>query len=142
MFKRISGEVQNEGSHKKKASTAFKNGALVYSDGAGHVQPADSTSGNHIGVCLDEVKSTDDDYGDVRPLLVDVPRPNDIYEVDVETGTLTAAMVDNAYDLASSTGIDVSAQTKGVVTVVGFVSASKALVKINATAGVVDVATT
>ncbi len=141
MFKRASGD-QNLEWYPKKASTAFTNGGLTYADGSGAIQPADTTSGDHIGVILKTVASGDSDYADNTKVPVDVPRPNDVFEVDVETGTLTTAMIGNQYDLASATGIDVTATAKKVVTVVGFISATKALVKINATIGVTNVATT
>lgn len=141
MFRRISGAPKMEW-FRKKASTAFAVGDLVYFDGAGAIQPADATSGDHIGVCLKEVTSTDDDYASTTKIPVDFATPDDIFEVDVETGTLTAAMVGNTCDLASADGIDVSASAKDVVTIVGFVSATKALVKINAMVTHKAVATT
>lgn len=126
----------------KKASTAIAVGDLLYFDGSGAVQPADTTSGDHIGVSLKVVTSSDDDYASTTKIPVDFASPEDIFEVDVETGTLTTAMIGNQYDLASADGIDVTATSKKVVTVVGFVSASKALVKINAMVTNVNVATT
>lgn len=141
MFKRISGE-QNVEYYPKEASTAFSNGGLVYADGSGNVQPADATSGDHLGVCLREVTSNDDDYADNTKIPVDVPGPKDVFEVDVDTGTLSASDVGSRYDLDSDTGIDVNSTSKQVVTVVGFVDASTALVKINALITEADVQTT
>ena len=143
MFKRISGRPKVEW-YPKDASVAFANGGLVYWNGTGEIIPADATSGDHAGVILRDVLSTDDDYAtSLAKVPVDVPTTEDIFEVDVETGTFTTAMVGNQYDLvADGDAIDVSATTKKVVTIVGFVSSSKALVKINALATHVDVATT
>lgn len=126
----------------KKASVAFAVGDLVNFDGSGAIQPADTTSGDHIGVCMKLVTSADADYASTPKIPVDFATPDDIFEVDVETGTLTTGMIGNTYDLASADGIDVTASAKDVVTVVGFVSATKALVKINAMATNKDVATT
>lgn len=142
MFKRISGKPKPEW-YPKKASTAFANGGLVYFDGSGAIQPADATSGDHIGIIMRDVLSTDDDYATTDAVMVDEPTTDDVFEVDVKTGTLTTAMIGNKYNLhADGDGIDVTAQTKAVVTVVGFVSASKALVKINSMITHGNVATT
>lgn len=141
MFKRYSGKPKIEWM-PKKASTAFANGGLTYADGSGALQPADATSGMHFGVIQREVLATDDDYATTNKVPVDVCTAEDIFEVDVKTGTLTTAMVGNQYDLhADGDGIDVTATSKKVVTVVGFISASKALVKVNAMAAHMDVAT-
>jgi len=142
MFKRISGRPKVEW-YQKDASVAFANGGLVYWNGTGEIIPADATSGDHAGVILRDVLSTDDDYAtSLAKVPVDVPTTEDIFEVDVETGTLTTAMVGNQYDLvADGDAIDVTATSKKVVTIVGFVSSSKALVKINALATHVNVAT-
>jgi len=142
MFKRISGRPKVEW-YQKDASVAFANGGLVYWNGTGEIIPADATSGDHAGVIQRDVLSTDDDYAtSLAKVPVDVPTTEDIFEVDVETGTLTTAMVGNQYDLvADGDAIDVTATSKKVVTIVGFVSSSKALVKINALATHVNVAT-
>lgn len=142
MFKRISGKPNIEW-FPVKVSTAFPAGGLTYWDGSGFLIPADATSGDHAGVIQQPITSADDDYATARKVMVDVPSDNDIFEVDVETGTLTTAMIGNHYDLvADGDAIDVSAQAKKVVQVVGFVSATKALVKINALATHLRVATT
>lgn len=142
MFKRISGQPKTEW-YPKAASTAFANGNLVYWNGSGAVIPADATSGQHAGVILRSVAATDSDYATTAKVPVDCPTPDDIFEVDVETGTFTTSMIGNQYDLvADGDAIDVSATSKLVVTVVGYVSATKALVKINALAVHKDVATT
>lgn len=131
MFKRASGKPNIEW-YPKAASTAFANGNLTYWNGSGALIPADATSGDHAGVIQREVVATDSDYADTNKVPVDVADPTDIFEVDVETGTLTAAMIGNKYDLvADGDAIDVSATSKQVVTVVGFISATKALVRIN-----------
>ena len=143
MFKRISGKPKVEW-YPKDASVAFTNGGLVYWNGTGELIPADATSGDHCGIILRDVASTDADYAtSLAKVPVDVPTTEDVFEVDVETGTLTTAMVGNQYDLvADGDALNVSAQAKKVVTVVGFVSASKALVKINSLVTHFAVATT
>lgn len=125
----------------KKASTAFDPGDLLYADGSGAVQPADSTSGMHIGICMKKVASTDSDYASTTSIPVLVPHDDAEFDVTVGTGTLTTAMVGNQYDLTDETSIDVSAQSKNVVTITKFISSSKARVKINAMIANRDVAT-
>jgi hypothetical protein len=142
MFKRISGKPHIEW-YPKKASTAFANGGLTYWDGSGAIQPADATSGDHAGVILRAVTSADSDYATTDKVPVDVPQSNDVFEVDVETGTATAALIGTYVDLvADGDAADVSASSKDALLVVGFISASKILVKINSMAYNLRVATT
>ena len=117
-------------------------GDLLYADGSGAAQPADATSGDHLGVLQEAVTSSDSDYADNTKVPVLVGDANAEWLVDVGTGTLTTAMVGNRYDLKDENEIDVSATSKKVVTVTQFVSASKAVVKINAMVSAADVATT
>ena len=141
MFTHYSGPVRIEW-YPKKASTAFVNGDLVYADGSGAIQPADSTSGDHIGVIQKTVVSTDDDYADNTSVPVLVPTENTLFEVDVDTGTaLTTAMVGNRYDLTDANSLNVGGTSKKVVTIVKYISATKAIVKINSMVSAADVAT-
>lgn len=140
MFKRISGDSKYE-YFPKKASTAFAQGDLVYADGSGAIQPADSTSGDHLGVIMATVASTDADYASTTKVAVDIISPEDKFEVEVGTGTLTTAMVGNRYDLKDATSIDVTATAKKVITVTDFISGTKAIVKVNAVITSADVAT-
>jgi hypothetical protein len=140
MFRRISGNPKLEW-YPVTISTAFPEGGLTYWV-SGELVPADATSGDHAGVIQHAIAATDDNYATARKVAVDVPNSDDIFEVDVETGTLTTAMIGGQYDLvADGDAIDVTATSKKVVTIVGFVSPSKALVKINAIAGHANVAT-
>ena len=139
MFKRASGKP-NIQYFPKVASTAYTNGSLVNA-ASGAILAADSTSGDHLGILMRDVVSTDGDYAAASLVPVDVPSDTDVFEVDVTTGTLTTAMIGGFYDLTDHLGINVSAQAKSVVQIVGFISASKAFVRINSTAGNKDVAT-
>ena len=142
MIKRISGRPTIEW-YPVKVSQVFPAGALTYWDGSGFLIPADATSGDHAGVIQQPVAATDANYATARKVMVDVPTDQDVFEADVETGTLTVAMVGNTYDLvADGDALDVTATAKKVVTIVGFVSASKALIKINAIAANLRVVTT
>lgn len=127
--------------YPKIASVAFAVGDLVYSDGSGAIQKADATSGMHIGVTMKKTASSDADYASTTKVPVLVPTDDTEWLVDVGTGTFTTAMVGSQYDLKDENEIDVSAQSKNVVTIVGYVSATKAIVKINAMIANRDVAT-
>lgn len=141
MIKRISGKVNIEW-YPKTASTVFRDGQLVRW-ASGQLVPANATAGDFAGVTVAPLAATAANYATTDKIMVDVPNTDTVYEATVKTGTLTAAMVGGRYDLhADGDGINVSAQAKGVVTVVGFVSATKALIKINAIASQVDVPTT
>lgn len=140
MFKLLRGRARMEW-YAKKASTAFTNGALVYADGSGAIQPADSTSGMHIGVIQKTVAATDSDYASTTLVPVLVPSDDTEWLADVGTGTATAALVGTQCDLTNSVGVDVGSTSKNVVTVTQFISSSKVVVKINAMIANADVAT-
>lgn len=124
-------------------SQLFSYGDLVYANGSGKLIPADSTSGDHLGVIMRGIAATDDAYATEETVPVLVPGDNTEWEVDVDTGTaLTTAMVGNRYDLTDANSLNVGATSKKVVTITKFVSATKALVKINAMIANADVATT
>lgn len=139
-FKLVSGDARIE-HYTVPASQAFTNGALGYFDGSGGVIPADATSGDHTGIIQKTIATTDADYASAKKVEFIVPQDNNVFEVTVGTGTLTTAMIGNRYDLKDSVSIDVTAQLKKVVTIVGFISATKALVKINAVVTNSDVVT-
>lgn len=141
MFKRLNGEP-NIQYMPKAASTAFANGDLTYANGSGFIIPADSTSGNHMGIILRDVLSTDSDYADNTQVPLDVPKPTDLFEVDVDNGDLATTDIGNFADLDAAGSIDPDATSKNVVVIVGYISASKAIVRINAMAGHANVATT
>ena len=140
-FRLFSGKPRTE-SYPKIASTVFTNGGLVYADGSGAIQPADATSGDHIGIIQITTAATDDDYASTTRVPVLVPTDDTLWEADVSTGTFTTAMIGNRYDLADANGINVSATSKKVVTIVAYKSADVAIVKINAVVANASVATT
>lgn len=126
--------------YPKAASTAFNCGDLVYADGSGAIIPADSTSGDHLGVILKPVASTDADYASTTKVPVLELTPDMVFEADV-TGTLTTAMIGNRYDLSNAYTVNVAGTSKKVVTCVGFISSTKGLFKVNAAVENADVAT-
>lgn len=125
----------------KTASTAFNVGDLVYDGGSLNILPADSTSGDHIGVCLKKVASTDDDYASTTKIPVDVAAENDIFEVDCG-GAATTALIGTFIDLTNAYTANEAASSKDALLVVGVISASKLLVKIASRKNILRTATT
>ena len=123
---------------KKKASTAFVNGALTYVDSNGYLNPASATSVNHVGVILKEVLSTDSDYASATYVPVDMCSPTDLFIADVSAGTVAQTAVGAYYDL-NSTGdkVDLSATSVKAVYVQEILSgSSQVVVVVNSMAGV------
>lgn len=105
---------------KKKASTAILNGALVYIDTDGYLNPASASSTNHIGVCMVAVSSSDSDYASTTKIPVDIAQSStDVFEAEVSAGTVAQTAVGAYYDL-NSTGdkVDLSATSVKAVYVV------------------------
>lgn len=135
MLVRASGKPNIEW-YLKTASTAFKNGSVVAFSSGQLIQATASTL-LHAGVILRDVLSTDSDYASAVKVPVDVPSSNDIFEADVKSGvTATVAAVGTQCDLyidssTKETFVDTGTTSHKQVTVVGFISATKVLVKIN-----------
>ena len=134
-FVHVKGPAKTEGL-KKTASVAIAAASPLSFDGsAGYVRQAAVASVRLAGVSLRKVASTSDDYASNSIIEVIIPSSDDVFEADV-TGTATQANVGEQYDLSALTdgtaqNVDVGATTYKVVTVVGFISASKVLVKFN-----------
>jgi hypothetical protein len=139
-FVRVSGK-QNIEHWAKAASTAFTVNSLVYDNGSGYIIPADSTSGDHSGVILQTIATTDSDYASATKVMVDVAGENDIFEVDCG-GAATAALVGTFIDLTSAVVANEAASSKDALLVVGYISASKLLVKIASRKNILRTATT
>lgn len=129
-FQQIRGSSYTE-YYPKEASTAFSQGNIVTPDGSGAITNATSTSTLISGIIQKNVTSADSDYASTTEVPVLVPTDDSEFVVDVVTGTLTQAMIGTQVDLANATGIDVTASTHKQVTITGFISSSKAIVKIN-----------
>lgn len=114
--------------------------SFVAIDGAnGWFINAASTSSLILGILQEKISSTDGDYADARPTMVDMLSSRDVVEIDV-TGTLTAAMVGQFLKLSSTTGLLADAATAAsaqspaaglVLMCIGFISASKGLFIVN-----------
>ena len=132
MLKRISGKPNVEW-YIKTASTAMKNGSVVALT-SGQLTAATSSTTAHLGVILRDCISTDADYASAISVPVDVPGPNDVFEADVKSGVTAAITSIGAqcdFSITSNeTFVDTGTNTYHQVLIVGFVSASKVLVKI------------
>lgn len=138
-FFRVSG-AENIEHIKKTASTAFAPGMLVNRVSA-YALPADATSGDHIGVCMQTFAATD---ATNDTIMVDVAGENDIFEVGCAVSTLATltALIGTYIDLTSSTVADATASSKDALLVVGVLSTSKILVKIASRENILRTATT
>lgn len=134
-FIHVKGPAKTEG-FKKTASVAIAINSPVSFDGsAGYVRQSAVASTRIAGVSLRKVTSTSTDYADNSIIPVIIPSEDDVFEADV-SGTATQANVGEQYDLTTLTDgtdqdVDLAATTYKVVTVVGFISSSKVLVKFN-----------
>ena len=134
-FIHVRGPAKNE-PFAKLASTAIAvAAALSFKGASGYVSQALVASVRIAGVSLGKVASTDDDFASNTIIPVIIPGEEDVFEATV-SGTATQANVGRQYDLTQTAGgtaqaVDLSGTTYKVVTVVGFISSSKVLVKFN-----------
>lgn len=130
---RISGKPNVE-PYPKTASTVLHNGQPVKLT-SGKLVPSAATDLKNTGVIMKSVLATDGDYALTPMVPVDVPAPNDIFEADVKPGvTALISHVGVQCDLyvsANESYVDPTSTSHGQFVVVGFVSASKLLVKFN-----------
>ncbi len=133
-FIHVSGPAGNE-PFQKLASTAIAVGSALSFRLTGYVSQALTQSVRIAGIALRKVASTDDDFASNTTVSVITPSEDDVFLADV-SGTATQANVGKQYDLTTvaagtAQSVDLSGTTYKVVTVVGFVSSSKVLVKFN-----------
>lgn len=120
----------------KTASVAIASNSVLGFDGtSGYVRQANPASVRIAGISLNKVTSSDADYAANSMISVIQPGDFDIFEADV-TGTATQANVGEQYDVNTNTDgtaqtVNLSGTTYKTITVVGFISASKVLVKFN-----------
>lgn len=127
----VSGEVKMTSPIPKTASTAFTVNSLVTS-ASGQLTTAASSELGLLGIIPRAVVAADSDYASTTGVQLVRLHPNAEYEIDVQ-GTATAAMVGEAYDLYSTTGVslDISGTTYKQLIITKFISASKVWVKPN-----------
>lgn len=126
---------------KRTASTTFTKDSLCYFV-SGYVSPADSTSGDHIGIVLESVASTDSDYATSGDIQIEVPMDKQCEFEATVTGTLAATSVGVAMDLSTALVVNQGGSSKYVVTCTKFITSTKGLFVLNATYDVYRVATT
>jgi hypothetical protein len=129
-------------SYPRTSSTVFTKNSLV-NFVSGCILPADSTSGDHVGICLDDVAATDSDYttSGVK-ILVECPADKQCEFEALVTGTLVTTSVGVTYDLTDALTVNQAASAKNVVTCTKFITSTKGLFVLNATYDVLRVATT
>lgn len=126
----------------KIASTAIAIGDLLYADGSGAVQPADSTSGDHIGICRKAIAATDSDYASNTLIPVEVPvEMNVVWRVETNS-TVTSAVIGTFIDLTDANTANEAASAKDALFVVGVPDSGHVDVVIASLAVVKDTATT
>lgn len=114
----------------KKASTTMTANSFVRPDGSGFLTNASAASTRILGVLMVNIASTDSDFASTTKVPVTVPLGDCDFEVDV-TGTLTTAMVGENRDLSDALLVDAAGTSHNQVTIKEFISATKAIVKIN-----------
>lgn len=130
---RVSG-TPNVQQFLKTASTALDAGGLV-TLASGQLIKAVTNVPNILGICKETIASTDADYATVRPVSVDMIDGDDVIQADV-TGTLTAAMVGDYFNIADDLHVTTTSQaaqtagatgTTNLFLCIGFISASVGL---------------
>lgn len=117
--------------YPKTASTVLSANGVV-SLASGQLIKATTTTTVNPGVCLREVTASDTDYTAITMLPVYMSTPDLEFIADVGAGVFTAALVGTTCDLlAGGLTIDVGTDVHHQVTITGFISSTKALVKIN-----------
>lgn len=140
MFKRETGRP-NLVKMDNAITTVYKSGDLLYANGSGALIPADSTSGDHYGIMVQDIATTDDLYATAGQLTFDKLAAGDLVRCDDVDGTLTAALEGTKMDLSNAESVNQAATSKNVVTLIKFISASEGIFMVNALVGVGNVAT-
>lgn len=126
----VSGDIKL-GAFPKTASTAFGLNTVMTST-SGYLTTAANSELGLLGIIPRAVTSASSDYA--SQTMVPLIKLHDAaeYEIDVQ-GTATVAMVGEAYDLYSTTGLslDIANQSYKQFVITKFVSASKVWVKPN-----------
>lgn len=122
--------------YPKASATVIEAGdALVLASGLIVKAAASAVPSTIVGIAQDTISAAD------AKTIINVDTPNglqDEYRAQVGTGTALSTMVGSRYDLDADGLVDVTAQTKGVVQIVRFISASEVIVKFVAETKEVD----
>ena len=130
MIKHISGEVVIN-DYIAPASTAFDFNDVVTRNSSGQLAKATATTPRSelLGLIQQTITSSDSDYASAKTVAVLEFVDNAEFEADVDTGTLTTAMVGLCFDLADEDGINVNVTLQKSVRITNYISASKARVQ-------------
>lgn len=139
MLKLVSGRPLVEWYPKTASTLLYANSVVALS--SGKLIAATATTLAHVGVFLRPTITTgDSDYASTTSCPVMVPSVNDIFEADVKSGVTFAAtsvgvecdffIGDGTTGTLGETYVDTGTNSHHQVTIVGFISSSKALVKI------------
>ena len=105
--------LQNTELKNRVPSVVFKSGDLVaVSATPGQLEPATPASTAIYGVCLQDVKSTDENFAVSTEIYVDTAEFENTFEFEVGTGIAVAATHENTLvnvDAADASKVDVSA---------------------------------
>lgn len=110
------------------ASVAAEEGSIVYPNPwqAGQYTVADSTAWNNFGVIRQTIAATDLDYASTKKVLIEVPRENNVeWKFTVGSGTFTQADEWKYADLVDEKSVAVDTQSKLVVFITKYVSATE-----------------
>jgi hypothetical protein len=121
-------------------SQAFSINSLVYWNGSGALIPADSTSGDHVGFILKAITSASPEYTTASLVPVEVPADKQCV-FEATAASLTAAKVGTTMDLTDAVTVNGAANSKNVVTLVKYLSATKGQFVLNSTYDTYRVAT-
>ena len=131
MIKHIQGEVEVR-QYTAPASTAFAFNDVVTRNSSGQLALATASTprAEILGLIQSTIASTDSDYASTKtvPVLLVCECEAD-FEADVDSGTLTTAMVGKRFDLNDQNGIDVTSEGQKAVEITRYLSATKARVK-------------
>lgn len=109
--------------YRTKASTQYTKGMMVANDGT-DIVPATAASNSILGI-VDQQKDSSDATNDRIKVLVPVGE-SATAEIDVSTGSATAALEGRTFDLTDANGVNVTASVQSPVRLEKFLSATKA----------------
>jgi hypothetical protein len=115
----------------KTASTAFAVNSLLTTT-TGQLTTAANSELGFLGIIPRKVTAASGDYASTTPVQLIRLHDEAEFEIDVQ-GTATTAMVGEAFDLYSTTGVslDIGNNTYKQLIITKFISASKVVVKPN-----------
>ena len=116
---------------KKASTTLTVNWLAQFESAAGDVTICTAAPTRVAGVMAQTIASTDSDFSGQKKVAVVLPQANNEFLADV-TGTLLTTHVGTQFAPSATGGyVDISNTTTPVIVVVGYISASQALVKFN-----------